>query len=136
MVRIIGDMEAVDRARFAVERHATLVDTISSLEPDKIGDHFLSPLYKTITRVVSERWNRSQRFFNLIEQHFTINREFQWIIINYTVNLLWKFSDKRETSKYDFSLSRNVFNQSSIPYLLLLKGILLIKWDEFARTFL
>lgn len=41
----------------------------------------------------------------------------------------------RETSKYDFSLSRNVFNQSSIPYLLLLKGILLIKWDEFARTF-
>ena len=53
-------MEAVDRARFAVERHATLVDTISSLEPDKIGDHFLSPLYKTITRVVSERWNHRE----------------------------------------------------------------------------
>lgn len=48
-------MEAVDRARFAVERNATLVDTISSLELNKIGDHFLSLLYKTITHIVSER---------------------------------------------------------------------------------
>lgn len=41
--------------RCRTKHYATLVDTISSLEPDKIGDHFLSLLYKTITHVVSER---------------------------------------------------------------------------------